>query len=248
VTVLHGDAWRARGDGTDAGAAAALAIERRARLAAVTGGVAAGKSVFAAALAGGLRPAVGEVAVVASDGFLLPRAELAARGIEERKGFPESYDAAALAAFLDAVEAGDATASAPVYSHLTYDVVPGERVVVGGAPVVVVEGLHLAGDALGVGDRFGLVLHLDAHHEVLEQWYLERFRSLREAAAADPDAFLHPYVQALDPDALDTLALDVWRSVNLVLLHRHVRPAAAAADVQLHLGPDHRVERAVARS
>mgnify|MGYP002336307248 CR=1 FL=1 len=212
---------------------------RQARLVAITGGVAAGKSTFAAALGEALP--VSSV-VVAGDGFLLPTAELAARGLSERKGFPDSYDTAALATFLDAVRAGDPRASAPVYSHLAYDVVPGERVVVGDADVVIVEGLHLASPALGVRDRFDLVVHLDADDDDLERWYLQRFRSLRGAAAGDPSAFLHGYL-AMGDEALDAIAIDVWHKVNLVVLDEHVRPAAVHADVVLHLDADHGVER-----
>jgi type I pantothenate kinase len=216
------------------GVVADLVAERSARLVAVTGGVAAGKSTFSAALAARVPGSV----VVATDGFLLAD--------RSRRGFPESYDAAALAAFLDAVRVGDASASAPRYSHRTYDVVPDERQVVGAAAVVIVEGLHLGADDLGVRDRFDLVVHLDADDGDLERWYLQRFQTLRTAAEHDPSAFLHPYV-AMGGDALDAMALDVWRTVNLVVLHEHARPAAAGADVVLWLGPDHQVERAEVR-
>lgn len=211
-----------------------LVAERRARLVAVTGGVAVGKSTFSAAIAA----LVPSTAVVATDGFLLAD--------RSRRGFPESYDAVALAAFLDAVRAGERTAWAPVYSHRTYEVVSGERAVVGDVEHVIVEGLHLAGDELAVRDRFDLIVHLDADDADLERWYLERFRALRTAAEADPTAFLHPYV-AMGGEALDAMALDVWRAVNLVVLHDHARPAAAHADVVLWLGPDHEFVRAERR-
>lgn len=207
---------------------AALVEERGARMVAITGGVAAGKSVFSASLAAALpRRAV----VVSTDGFLVAG--------HDRKGFPESYDARALRRFVDAARAGDREASAPVYSHRTYDVVPGERIVVDDAEVVIVEGLHLASPELGVRDRFDLVVHLDADEADLERWYLQRFRELRTAAVDDPAAFLHPYVTAMGPEALDRLALEVWEAVNLPILHEHARPAAAAADLVLWLDADH---------
>ena len=223
---------------------ARLVVERSARLVAVTGGVAAGKSTFAAALAEALP---GAVAVIGTDGFLHPNAVLADRGLTARKGFPESFDADALGRFLDAVAAGDPAAAAPVYSHLAYDVVAGDAVAVGEVDVVIVEGLHLGSATLGVRSRFDLVVHLDAADHDLERWYLERFRTLRTAAADDPTAFLHPYV-AMGGDALDAMALDVWRAVNLVVLHEHARPDAAAADVVLHLDADHGVREAEVRA
>ena len=217
---------------------AAVVTERRARLVAITGGVAAGKSTFAAALAAALP---GVVAVVPTDGFLHPNDELAAMGLTARKGFPESFDGDALGRFLDAVAAGE-VAAAPVYSHLAYDVVPDDRIVVGETDVVIVEGLHLASPSLGVRSRFDIVVHLDADDADLERWYLERFRSLRAAAAEDPTAFLHPYL-SMGADALDAMALDVWRAVNLRVLHEHARPDAAHADLVLHLDAEHGVER-----
>jgi type I pantothenate kinase len=221
---------------TAAALCAGVIVERSARLVAVTGGVAAGKSTLAAGIVDELAPTA--AVAVATDGFLLSG--------HPRKGFPESYDTVSLAAFLDAVRAGDPTAWAPVYSHLTYDVVPGARADVGDAEVVIVEGLHLADPAFGVRDRFDLVVHVDADDDDLERWYLARFRELRTAAADDPDAFLHPYL-SMGADALDASALDVWRAVNLVVLHDHVRPAAAFADVVLRLDGEHRLARAELR-
>ena len=83
------------------------------------------------------------MALVTTDGFLYPNAVLAARGIAHRKGFPESYDMSALRQFLATVVAGE-EARAPTYSHLTYDIVPGEFVVVRRPDILVLEGLHVS--------------------------------------------------------------------------------------------------------
>lgn len=216
---------------------AELVASRCARMVAVTGGVAAGKSTFAVALGQALAPA--RVAVVATDGFLLSG--------HPRKGFPDSYDAAAVRAFVEAARRGDPAARAPVYSHRIYDVVPDEWCTVGDADVVVVEGLHLAAPELGVRELFDLVVHLDADDADLERWYLTRFRTLRVAAETDPTAFLHPYV-SMGAEALDAMAVDVWRAVNLAVLHEHARPAAAFADVVLRFGPEHELARCEVRS
>jgi type I pantothenate kinase len=214
--------------------------ERRARTVAVTGGVAAGKSTFAAALAGALGAlGVLGVPVVATDGFLFPNDELDRRGLTARKGFPESFDAAALRRFLQAFRAGG-RAEAPVYSHLAYDVVAGAWKDVSG-DVVIVEGLHLAHPALGVRELLDVVIHLDADDADLERWFLERFRSLRAEAAGEPAAFLHPY-RDMPADVIEGMALDVWRSVNLVVLHEEVRPQVGDADVVVRFGPAHDIE------
>jgi type I pantothenate kinase len=237
---------------------AVLAAVGDARLIGITGGVAAGKSTLAAAV--GL--ALG-APVVATDGFLRSNADLADAGLTHRKGFPESFDGDALGAGLDAWRATGRMA-VPVYSHLAYDLT-GEVVVVAGERLVV-EGLHLGHPALGVGvgapagrsvgvgahagrsvrDRFDLLVHLDAADDDLARWYLDRFRELRAAAAADPAAFLHQF-RDVDGAVLDGMAMDVWTGVNLVVLEEEVRPWAGEADLVLRLGPDHQVVEVVER-
>jgi type I pantothenate kinase len=224
--------------GGAAGASAAEAVvalvgELGARLVGVTGGVAAGKSTLAAAVAGALGP---DVEVLATDGFLFPNEVLAERGIAHRKGFPESFDAAALAAALDRWRA-EGRVEVPTYSHLHYDVVGQADV---GGESLVVEGLHLAHPALGVRARFDLLVHVDADDDLLAEWYLERFRELRAAAADDPTAFLHPY-RDVPAEAIEAMAVQVWQDVNLVVLHEEVRPHARLADLVVRLGPDHEV-------
>src|SRR5512141_87491 len=55
------------------------------------------------------------VALVTTDGFLYPNAELERRGILQRKGFPESYNRRALLRFVAEVKAGRAEVSASLY-------------------------------------------------------------------------------------------------------------------------------------
>jgi type I pantothenate kinase len=208
------------------------AASRGARLVGITGGVAAGKSTLAAEVAELLA-----APVVATDGFLHPNAVLAERGLTERKGFPESFDAAALDAALDRWRR-HGEAEVPVYSHLLYDVVPPPVRVAGER--LVVEGLHLGHPALGVRDRFDLLVHVDADDDDLARWFLERFRQLRGAAAEVPEAFLYPY-RDLPAETMEGMAMDVWRAVNLAVLEEDVRPWEQVADLVLHLGPDHHV-------
>src|SRR6185312_16333859 len=98
----------------------------------VAGSVAVGKSTIARLLRELLSrwEDTPRVELVTTDGFLHPNAELERRGILDRKGFPESYDRRALLRFVSEVKAGKSPVTAPVYSHLVYDIVPGEVVTV----------------------------------------------------------------------------------------------------------------------
>ena len=118
------------------------------------------------------------VELVTTDGFLLPDAELQARGLMSRKGFPESYDRRALTRFVADIKAGKDEVTAPVYSHLIYDIVPGERLTVRRPDILIVEGLNVLQPALpgkdgrtrvGLADYFDFSVYVDARTEDIEQ-------------------------------------------------------------------------------
>jgi len=210
---------------------------------AVTGAVAVGKSTVAAQLADALAPR--RVAIVSTDGFLMTNADLVARDILLRKGFPESYDVGALRAFLADVTAGR-RAEAPVYSHLTYDRVPGARQIVQTSDVVVVEGLHLLHDDLApLRSFFDLSVFLDADDADLERWYIARFRQLVLRARDEPDAF--KFFRSLTPDAVEDAARMTWQAVNAPNVSECIRPTRSRADIVLEKASDHTLRRIVAR-
>jgi type I pantothenate kinase len=208
----------------------ALARERDAHVVGITGGIAVGKSTVAAAVADALG-----WPTVSTDGFI--RADAG-----NRKGYAESYDAAALANFIDAVR-NEGKATAPRYSHLHYDVVGYDEIV---SHTVVVDGLHLGHLTIGVRDRIDVLVHLDAPTETLSEWYLTRFQELRTLAKQDTSAFLHPY-KDLEPDVLDGMAMQVWRDLNAVVVETEVRPAESAADLIVRLDADHNVVEIIRR-
>jgi type I pantothenate kinase len=215
----------------------------------VAGSVAVGKSTTSRILQALLArwPDHPEVALVTTDGFLLPNAELERRGLMERKGFPESYDVANLVRFVAAVKAGQPEVPAPVYSHLTYDVVPGGRTVVRQPDVLILEGLNVlqtgatGSRRLFVSDFFDFSIYVDADEEDIARWYVERFRTLRETAFRDPRSYFSRYAE-LDDDAADATARDIWQRINGVNLRRNVLPTRSRADLILRKGPDHGVE------
>jgi hypothetical protein len=98
----------------------------------VAGSVAVGKSTTARVLRALLArwPDHPRVDLVTTDGFLYPNRVLEERGLMARKGFPESYDRRRLVRFVADLKAGVAEVTAPVYSHLVYDILPGEMQVV----------------------------------------------------------------------------------------------------------------------
>lgn len=219
----------------------------------VAGSVAVGKSTTSRILQALLSrwPDHPEVALLTTDGFLLPNDELERRGLLERKGFPESYDAAALVRFVSAVKSGQPEVAAPVYSHLLYDIVPDERIVVSQPDVLIVEGLNVLqtgtdADKVFVSDFFDFSIYVDAEEHDVMRWYVERFRTLRKTAFRDPRSYFHRYASLSDVEA-DATARDIWDRINGRNLIENVLPTRSRADLILRKAGDHAVDRVFLR-
>ncbi len=189
------------------------------------------------------------VDLVTTDGFLLPNAELKKRGLMGRKGFPESYDRAALIDFVAQVKAGQSNVTVPVYSHVTYDVVEGEQIIVNHPDILIVEGLNVLQPArtghdepgVALSDYFDFRLYVDGDPHDIERWYVSRFLQLRETAFADPNSFFHNYAGLSDQEARDT-ALGLWHGINLPNLEKNIAPTRPRATLILRKGADHLVQ------
>jgi type I pantothenate kinase len=211
--------------------ARAAAADREPFVVGVGGSVCVGKSTTCERLAALLAPAA--VEVVTTDGFLLPNAELAARGIVAQKGFPESYDTDAITGFLTALRDGSAGVRVPLYSHEIYDVVPDEQRVLGAADVVVVEGVN----ALRFRDHVDLGIFLHAEEPAIQAWYADRLVGI--FAAAPPGSFYASL--GYDETQQRAFAEQMWGMVNHVNLVEHIEPTRAYADIVVEKGPDHAV-------
>ena len=223
----------------------------------VAGSVAVGKSTTARVLQAMLTrwPNTPKVDLLTTDGFLHPNAKLDRDGLMERKGFPESYDGAGLIRFLAEVKAGKHNVAAPVYSHLTYDVVPGEQIVVDRPDILIVEGLnvllpnHLSREGREipfVSDFFDFSVFLDADEALLEKWYIERFMRLRQTAFRDPRSYFRKYADIDDAEA-EAIARSIWRRINLVNLRENILPTRPRASLRLTKGASHRIEEVALR-
>jgi type I pantothenate kinase len=184
------------------------------------------------------------VDLVTTDGFLYPTAELERRGIMHRKGFPESYDRRALLRFVTEVKSGAADVSAPVYSHLTYDIVRDTKHHVQQPDILIVEGLNVlqTGSRLMVSDLFDFSIYVDARIEDIEDWYIHRFLAMRTTAFADPHSHFHHYSSLTDEQA--TLAArDIWNGINRPNLVENILPTRPRATLVLRKDADHAINR-----
>lgn len=217
----------------------------------IAGSVAVGKSTTARILQALLArwPNHPKVDLVTTDGFLFPNAVLEARGLMKRKGFPESYDRRRLVNFVADVKSGACEVSAPVYSHLAYDIVPDWEQTVRKPDIMILEGLNVLQTGVGraenyapifVSDYFDFSIYVDADEEHVRHWYVERFLTLRRTAFRNPASYFHRYAGLSDQEAREK-ALSIWNEINGVNLRENILPTRTRAHLILEKGADHSV-------
>jgi len=212
----------------------------------VAGSVAVGKSTFARILQALLArwPDHPKVGLITTDGFLYPNRVLEERDLMNRKGFPESYDTKRLLEFLRAVKSGASEVSAPIYSHVVYDIIEGESVVVEQPDILIIEGLNVlqVGSEANefVSDYFDFSIYIDADENDIEQWYVDRFLTLCKTVFQDPNSFFRHYAHLTTEQAVET-ARYIWREINGRNLRENIAPTKARASLILRKAADHRV-------
>jgi type I pantothenate kinase len=223
----------------------------------VAGSVAVGKSTTARVLQALLSrwPNTPKVDLITTDGFLLPNVELERDELMDRKGFPESYDTNKLLRFLSDVKAGRSHVEAPVYSHLTYDVIPDDAISIDRPDILIVEGVNVllpsrlprdGKETSFVSDFFDFSVYLHADEDMLEKWYVSRFMRLRSTAFRDPRSYFRKYAEIADEEAEST-ARSIWKRINLRNLHENILPTRARASLILTKGSSHRIEEVALR-
>lgn len=219
----------------------------------LAGSVAVGKSTVSRLLKELLSRWEGtpKVALITTDGFLYPNAELEKRSLMHRKGFPESYDRLALLNFVADIKSGKDNVQAPVYSHLTYDIVPGKYETVSSPDVVIIEGLNVLqspgpDQEVTLSDYFDFKIYVDAETSNISKWFLNRFHELRESAFTNPASYFHRYAQMPIEKALER-ANEIWNTINLPNLTENILPTKSRATLVLRKGDQHAVERVLLR-
>ncbi|MGE7370481.1 type I pantothenate kinase [Neorhizobium sp. NPDC001467] len=218
----------------------------------IAGSVAVGKSTTARVLKELLArwPSSPKVDLITTDGFLHSNAILRRENLMDRKGFPESYDIGAILRFLSAIKAGEPNVPAPRYSHLTYDVLPGDFTLVDKPDILIFEGINVLqsrtlpadGKIIPiVSDFFDFSIYIDADEDQIHKWYVQRFMKLRETAFRDPTSFFKKYA-AIDADAALAMAESLWQNINLKNLRQNILPTRPRADLILRKGRDHFIE------
>ncbi len=217
----------------------------------IAGSVAVGKSTTARVLHKllSMNPATPRVSLVTTDGFLYSNEELERRGIYDKKGFPESYDAVRLLNFLTAVKSGRGPLKVPVYSHQSYDVLMGEYDIIDRPDVLIVEGINVLQVDPGSGhkrrrvfvsDFFDFSIYVDADSDSIRRWYINRFLHLQKTAFTKPDSYFNRYSSLTQAEA-EVLANEIWWKINSVNLEENILPTRFRSNLIIEKSDDHTV-------
>jgi type I pantothenate kinase len=192
-----------------------------------------------------------KVALVTTDGFLYPNAVLEEKGIMTKKGFPESYDIHRLLRFVSEIKSGKTEVKAPRYSHLLYDIMQNEQIIISPQPdILILEGLNVLQSRMDypkskpsafVSDFLDFSIYVDAEEDLLENWFITRFLNFRETAFNDPDSFFFTFTK-LSSEESRKMARNVWREINSKNLHKNILPTRDRANLILHKGENHTVD------
>ena len=138
-----------------------------------------------------------------------------------------------------------------MYSHLVYDIVPGEFLSIRRPDILILEGLNVlqTGPLEGgkmphtfLSDFFDFSIYVDAHEQDIRRWYVDRFLSLRQTAFRDERSFFRRFAELTEAQAI-ARAESVWGEINGPNLAQNIAPTRSRARLILVKGPDHKVRR-----
>ncbi|SEQ24740.1 type I pantothenate kinase [Basfia succiniciproducens] len=215
----------------------------------IAGSVSVGKSTSARILQSLLSnwPENRKVDLITTDGFLYPLEKLKKENLLHKKGFPVSYDTPKLIKFLADVKSGKPNVLAPIYSHLTYDIIPDKFNKVDRPDILILEGLNVLqtgsrkAEQTFVSDFVDFSVYVDADEALLKEWYIRRFLKFRESAFTDPNSYFKDYAKLSKEEAVETAA-NIWNTINGLNLRQNILPTRERANLILRKGADHAVQ------
>lgn len=215
----------------------------------IAGSVAVGKSTSARILQSLLTywPFERKVDLITTDGFLLPLEKLKKRISYKRKDSRFLMIRPKLIQFLADIKSGKPSVKSPIYSHLTYDIVPDKFNIVDQPDILILEGLNVLqtgsnkANQTFVSDFVDFSIYVDADEKLLKEWYIKRFLKFSQSAFTNPDSYFKHYANLSEQEAIET-ASKIWDNINGLNLKQNILPTRERANLILRKGENHEVE------
>lgn len=147
--------------------------------------------------------------------------------------------------FLDNMKNG-ITSHIPIYSHEIYDIIPDHYQTIESPDFLIIEGINVfqnqKNNHLYMTDYFDFSIYIDADENDIEQWYIERFKSLLEISKSDPNNYYQRFLN-LPQKETEAFAKEIWSSINLVNLKEFIEPTRNRAELILHKTKNHKIDK-----
>jgi len=183
--------------------------------------------------------------VISTDNFLFPNSQLQKNQILHRKGFPESFDHAAIIKFLSGITEGKPNSIIPIYSHESYDIEGTSHSEV--TDLIIIEGVNILqdpperkGKEQSIREFLDFSIFIDADESEITQWYEDRFLKYCSLAEDNTKSFFSQF-KNLNMEERKKLASEIWKSVNKPNLDKYIYPSKKYADLIIEKGNDHLV-------
>ena len=183
--------------------------------------------------------------VISTDNFLFPNSQLQKDQILHRKGFPESFDHAAIIKFLSGISEGKPNSIIPIYSHESYDIEGTSRSEI--TDLIIIEGVNILQEPIEKNDQdpsirefLDFSIFIDADESEITQWYEDRFLKYCSLAEDNTKSFFSQF-KNLNMEERKKLASEIWKSVNKPNLDSYIYPSKKYADLIIKKGNDHLV-------
>ena len=183
--------------------------------------------------------------VISTDNFLFPNSQLQKNQILHRKGFPESFDHAAIIKFLSGISEGKPNSIIPIYSHETYDIEGTSRSEI--TDLIIIEGVNILQEPIEKNDQdpsirefLDFSIFIDADESEITQWYEDRFLKYCSLAEDNTKSFFSQF-KNLNLEERKKLASEIWKSVNKPNLDSYIYPSKEYADLIIKKGNGHLV-------
>ncbi|AEW44835.1 type I pantothenate kinase [Serratia symbiotica str. 'Cinara cedri'] len=224
----------------------------------IAGSVAVGKSTTARLLQILLSKSIEnhKVELITTDSFLHPNKILNERGLMQKKGFPQSYDMRSMVKFISDVKSGTKHITAPIYSHLIYDIVLNGYQIIKQPDILIIEGLNILQSGIVsqggvhyphnqhrvfVSDFVDFSIYIDASETLLQNWYIHRFLKFCQGAFSNPNSYFHNYSKLPESKAVN-IATQIWNNINRLNLKKNILPTRERASLIINKSTNHAVE------
>jgi len=214
----------------------------------INGSVTSGKSLLAKELSEIFKcfPSKPKVMILSTDDFLYSNKVLKKKGIENKKGFPVSYNWKKLFLAFKKIK-DNKSFKIPMYNHNISDIDPKKKQKIPNKlDIVIVEGINILKpyckgnfDRILLSDYLDYSIFIDAKERNFKKWFLDRLTQKKKYWKKKK---IKKNFTRKNKKEFKTFANKIWNSINSVNLKKHIHPYRKRSDLIIYKTSDHEIK------